>query len=239
MDLGLTGRVALVVGGSGRIGIATARQLLAEGAVVVLAARDRGRLDAAAAELGADVRVAVVDTRDAGSVDTMVRSVVEDLGRIDVLVNTAAPPAGTLDPSLDRDPAAILSAIDGKALGYLRVIEAVLPGMLERGWGRIINVSGQNALLSTSLTASARNSVASIASKVVADAAAGTGVTVNVVNPGPVADEPERDRGIGQPGGSTYVEVAAAVVYLCSEQAAAISGETLALGHRIRGQMVL
>lgn len=239
MDLGLTGRVALVVGGSGRIGLATARQLLAEGARVVLAARDTGRLADAADALGGGVPVHTVDTRDDASVAALVAAVLEQHGRIDVVVNTAAPPAGTLDPARDRDASAILSAIDGKAMGYLRVIEAVLPGMLENGWGRIVNVSGQNALLSGSLTASARNSVANIASKVVADAAAGSGVTVNVVNPGPVGDDAPRDRGIGQPGGSTYEEVAAAIVYLCSEQGAAISGETLALGHRVRGHIVL
>ncbi len=163
----------------------------------------------------------------------------EEFGRIDVLVNTAAPPASTLDPAKDRGPEAILAAIDGKAMGYLRMSEAVLPGMLERGWGRIVNVSGQFAQLSGSLTASARNSVANIASKVTADAAVGSGVTVNVVNPGPVSDAPERDGGVGKPGGSTYEEVAAAIVFLCSRQAAGISGETLALGHRIRGTIVL
>lgn len=238
MDLGLTGRTALVVGGSGRIGLATARQLQQEGAKVVIAARDRGRLNDASEQLGG-VPTFVVDTSSDESVDALVNAVTTDLGRIDVLVNTAAPSARTLDSALDHDPAQLMRAINGKAMGYLRVANAVLPGMIERGWGRIVNVSGQNALLTGSMTAAARNGVVSVAAKALADAVAGSGVTVTVVNPGTVTDEPDRAPTLGKPGDSTYAEVAAAIVYLASEQGGAISGETLALGHRVRGTMVL
>jgi NAD(P)-dependent dehydrogenase (short-subunit alcohol dehydrogenase family) len=223
MDLGLTGRVALVVGGTGTIGSAVAEALRAEGATVVIAARDPG-------EGGV-----VIDTRDEASVLAGVESVVERFGTIHVLVNTAAPSARTLDKARDRDPAQILDAVDGKAMGYLRCANAVLPTMQAQGFGRIINVSGQNGYLTGSVTGSVRNSAVMVISKNLADALAGTGVTVNVVNPGHVVESPSPVVEFGAGGESTPAQVAALVTFLASEAAAAISGESIAVGHRVRG----
>src|SRR5262245_8847669 len=107
MDLGLAGRVALIVGGSGRIGLETGRQLLAEGATVVLAARTAEKVDAAVTELGGagpTLSGLTVDTGDDASVEALVAAVLAAHGRLDVVVNTAAPPANLLDPAKDRDP---------------------------------------------------------------------------------------------------------------------------------------
>jgi NAD(P)-dependent dehydrogenase (short-subunit alcohol dehydrogenase family) len=98
MDLQLTGRRALVTGGSRGIGKAAAAALLAEGAAVAIAARDPGRLDKAAADLGAAAGRAVpalqVDTGDDASVRQLVAAAQDRLGGVDILVNCAARPAG-------------------------------------------------------------------------------------------------------------------------------------------------
>lgn len=234
MDLGLSGRVVLVVGGAGYIGREVARAFVAEGARVVLGGRTRERLDAAAADVGA-AGVVVLDTRNAASARAAVDDVVAAHGRLDVLVNTAAPSASTLDPARDRDAEQVLDAIDGKAMGYLRATEAAVPVMRAAGFGRIIQVSGQNAWLSGSVTAVARNAVVNTMSKAIADDLAGSGVTVNVVNPGAVRDDPASEVGVGRGGESSPAQIAALVVFLASGAAAAISGESIAVGHRVRG----
>lgn len=261
MDLGLAGQVVVVVGGTGLIGRAVARQLVSEGATVVLAARDAARLEATVHELEAAmceleaatagrrerddadtppvpaaVSGVVVDTTDAASVDALVAGVLEAHGRIDGVVVTAAPSARTLDASRDRDPAQILGALDGKALGFLRVAEAVLPHLVAAGSGRIVGVSGQNARLTASVTGAVRNQALITIAKVLADSVAGSGVGVNVVNPGIVADEVPREAPAkGSAGVSTPAQVAALITFLVSPAAAGVSGESIAVGHKVVG----
>src|SRR5690242_8322959 len=147
MDLDLAGRRALVTGGSRGIGKATAAALLAEGAEVAIAARDRVRLDEAAADLGAagrEVAAFAVDTGDDASVRQLAADVRGRLGGIDILVNCAARPAGQAPPlSLPEITGdAFWSDVNVKVMGYLRCAQAVAPGMVAAGWGRIISVSG-------------------------------------------------------------------------------------------------
>ncbi len=235
MDLGLSGRVVLIVGGSGYLGSASAREFAREGAHVVLGGRDRARLEKTAADCVGSVSVVVLDTGDEASVRAAIDSVVHEHGRLDVLVNTAAPPADRLDASRDRDPAQILEAIDAKALGYLRTTVAAIPVMRAAGFGRIIQIGGQNSRLTASVTATARNVVVDTAAKALADDLAGTGVTVNVVAPGGVTDAPSTEVPVGRPGESSPASVAATILFLASEAAGGISGETIAVGHRVRG----
>jgi NAD(P)-dependent dehydrogenase (short-subunit alcohol dehydrogenase family) len=176
-----------------------------------------------------------VDTRDGASVTAAVQQVIAAEGGVDILVNAAVPPANTLDPAKDQDPGQVLDAFDAKTVGYLRVVDAVLPSMRRAGFGRIINISGQNAYLSRSVTGSIRNAAVIVGSKALADSVAGTGVTINVVNPGLVTATPNPVPQAGAPGDSTPEQVAALVTYLASAQAAAISGESIAVGHRVLG----
>ncbi|KQP01353.1 SDR family NAD(P)-dependent oxidoreductase [Leifsonia sp. Leaf264] len=222
MDLQLEGRVVLVVGGTGLIGSAVVERLEAEGAVVVSASRGgEGGL--------------VLDARDDASVAAGMAKVLEMHGRIDGVVVTAAPSAQTLDPARSADPAQVLEGVDAKALTFLRVANAVLPVMTDAGSGRIVGVSGQNAHLTGSITGSIRNAALIIAAKNLADSVAGTGVTVNVVNPGPVTTEPASVVAPGKPGESSPVDVASLIAFLVSPVAGAISGESIAVGHRVRG----
>ncbi|MEV6303232.1 SDR family NAD(P)-dependent oxidoreductase [Actinoplanes sp. NPDC051861] len=229
MDLGIAGRTALVVGGSGLIGRAVAAALVREKARVFLAGRSAERLAAAAAEVDGQTGILTLDTRDADSVNAAIERLIATEGPIDILVNTAAPPASSLDPSRDSDPEQVLDAFDAKAVGYLRAMNAVLPHMRDAGFGRIVNVSGQNAFLTRSVTGSVRNAAVIVASKSLADAYAGSGITINVVNPGFVKPD------ASEIGESTPDQVAALVTFLTSAHAAAISGESIAVGHRTPG----
>jgi NAD(P)-dependent dehydrogenase (short-subunit alcohol dehydrogenase family) len=237
MESGLTGSVVLVVGGSGYIGTEIARQFAAERARVVIAGRDPDRLAAAAERAGSGVSTRVMDTSSDESVSGAIESIVREFGSLDVVVNCAAPAAQTTDPADDTDPAQVLRAVDSKAMGYLRVADAVLPVMTAAGSGRIVFVNGQNALVTGNLTGSVRNGAVIALSKNLADAVAGSGVTINTVNPGIVKDEPNPIPLPGKPGQCTPAQVASVVVFLASPAASGVSGESIAVGHRVLGMI--
>jgi NAD(P)-dependent dehydrogenase (short-subunit alcohol dehydrogenase family) len=222
VDLELADRVILVVGATGLIGGAVAGRLDAEGARVVRAAR----------HIDDGIRI---DGRDAASVREGIEAVVGGHGRLDGLVVTAAPPAQTLDPSRSSDADEVLDAIDGKAMVFLRLASAAIERMRPRGYGRIVGVSGQNALLTGSIAGSVRNAALNIAAKNLADSVAGTGITVNTVNPGTVTPTPSSEVGPAQPGQSRPEQIADLIAFLLSPRTGAISGESIAMGHRIRG----
>ncbi len=225
MDLGLSDRVVLVVGGTGLIGSAVADRLRREGARVVVASRHAA--DGVA-----------MDASDDGSVRDGVARVLREHGRVDALVVAAAPAAQTLDPSRASDPAQVLAAVDAKAMAFLRVASAVVPAMREAGFGRIVVVSGQNAYLTGSITGSVRNAATILVAKNLADELAGTGVAVNAVNPGTVAREPETEVARGQGGQSSPEQIADLIAFL-SSPLSAVTGESIAVGHRVLGVTVL
>jgi NAD(P)-dependent dehydrogenase (short-subunit alcohol dehydrogenase family) len=225
MDLRLQGHVVLVVGGTGLIGRAVVERILTEGGTPVVGARH-------AAEL-------VVDAADAASVDTAVTLLLQAHSRLDALVVAAAPSAGTLDASPNADPVQVLDAVNAKAMTFLRLANAVLPIMTKAGYGRIVGVAGQNAYLTGNVTGSVRNAALIIAAKNLADSVAGSGVTVNTVNPGTVSAEPSVEVEPGRGGESTPEEIADLVAFLISPRARAISGEAIAVGHRVRGVTAL
>jgi NAD(P)-dependent dehydrogenase (short-subunit alcohol dehydrogenase family) len=226
MDLGLQGRVALVVGGTGLIGQAIVERLRAEGATAVVGARHA-------------TDGIVLDARDVSSVTTAITQLMDRHSRLDALVVAAAPSAQTLDASRHADPSQVLSAIDAKAMTFLRLANAALPIMTKAGYGRIVGVSGQNAYLTGSLTGSVRNAAMIIAAKNLADSVAGSGVTVNTVNPGAVSPDPSTAVELGRGGESSPVEIADLIAFLVSPRARAISGEAIAIGHRVRGVTAL
>jgi len=225
MDLGLKDHVVLVVGGTGLIGRAVVDATRSEGAAVLAGSRSGD----------GDI---TLDARDPASVSRAVTSILRDHGRIDGVVVAAAPSARTLDPAANADPDAVLEAIEAKAIAFLRVAQAVLPAMRERGYGRIIGVSGQNAWLTGNVRGSVRNASLIVAAKNLADTVAGQGITVNVVNPATVTEEPSSQVAPGRGGDSSPRDVAALVTFLLSPNAAAISGESIAVGHRVHGVTV-
>lgn len=222
MDLKLQGRTALVLGGHGYIGAAVVRRLREEGAVVVAASRT-------------EVDGIAIDATDDESLAVGLARVTEEHGRLDILVVSAAPSARTLDPDRNSDPAQVMAAIDAKAMSFLRAANAVVPAMVEAGDGRIIGISGQNAFLTGNITGSVRNAALIIAAKNLADSVAGTGVTVNSVSPGLVSDTPATQVQTAKSGETTPAQIADLIAFLASPLAASISGESISVGHRVRG----
>ncbi len=183
MDLGLAGKRAVVTGGSRGIGLAVGRALAAEGASVALVARDARAVGQRAAELAEQTGGTVIgisaDTGEDTSVAAMAAAALDRLGAVDILVNNAA----TANPG--RIPEARLEAeINVKVRGYLRCARAFAPGMVERGWGRIINVAGLAARRTGSVTGSVRNAAVAAMTKNLADELGPAGVNVTVVHPG-------------------------------------------------------
>jgi NAD(P)-dependent dehydrogenase (short-subunit alcohol dehydrogenase family) len=222
VDLGLQDRVALVVGGTGLIGRAVVERLREEGATAIAASRH--------AENGI-----VLDATDPAAVTAAVDAVVERHGRLDALVVAAAPSAQTLDASRHADPEQVLGAIDTKAMSFLRLANAAIPGMQRAGYGRIVGVSGQNAFLTGNVTGSVRNAALIIAAKNLADSVAGSGITINTVSPGTVSASPASEVEAGRGGESSPEQIADLIAFLVSPRAGAISGESIAIGHRVRG----
>src|SRR4051812_48905959 len=144
MNLNLSGKVAVVTGGSLGIGRAIAADLAAEGANVVIVARDAERTEAAARELctatGAKVLACAGDMTDPASIEVVMDKARKAFGRIDVLVNNAgSSPMGRIAETPD---ATWEKSLNLKLLGYVRCARNVLPEMRARRWGRVINVIG-------------------------------------------------------------------------------------------------
>lgn len=188
MDLGLTGRVALLAASSRGLGRAVAEELAAEGASLVLTARGKESLEATAASIrerhGVPVLAIAADVGKAGEPERLVREGLARFGKIDILLtNSGGPPAGPFE-SLDADAWARATALVlSSVVEFCRV---VLPGMKERRWGRILNVTSiaakqpvDNLMLSNSLRAAVTGFARTLATEV-----APFGVTVNNLLPG-------------------------------------------------------
>jgi NAD(P)-dependent dehydrogenase (short-subunit alcohol dehydrogenase family) len=263
MDLGLDGKRAIVTGGSRGIGFATAATLAAEGADVVLVARDQAGLDEAAGRLeghGRRILAVAADTRDDEAVRAMVARVAGEFGGVDVLVNAAALPGrpGAV-PTLERPDDDLRFEIETKVLGYLRCARAVAPHMVDQGWGRIVNVSGLAARQSGNAFGSIRNAAVVALTKNLADELGPAGVNVTAVHPGNTVTErtPElaaelaRTRGIGTAEAMaamatgvgigrlvTAAEVADVIAFLASPRGVAVNGDVVAVGGGARGPIV-
>ncbi len=190
MDLKLSGKTALVTGGSRGIGRAVAARLAAEGVTVAIAARDEARVKSAAAELsalgGGRVVGFAVDMGHEDQVRRLVAEATNEIGPISILVNNAATAAGRARPpalpDITRDK--LLAEIDVKVLGYLFTAQAIAPSMAEAGWGRIINIAGLAARSAGSTIGSIRNVAVAALTKNLADELGPSGINVTCVHPG-------------------------------------------------------
>lgn len=256
MDLGLAGRACVVTGASRGIGRETARQLCAEGAAVLLVARDEARLAEAEREVlaageaaGGRAATLALDVTDPDSGERLLAACEESFGALDVLVNNAGFASWR---DLDEVPEEDWRAqYEINVMAPLRAMRAAAPAMAERGWGRVVNVCSTSGKRPSA--AMAEYSVAKAAelslSRLFADRFAASGVLVNAICPGPtesdmwvapgglaeqsrdLAGAGSREEAIAAAGSKRPIgrlaspeEIAAAIVFLCSERASYVSG---------------
>jgi 3-oxoacyl-[acyl-carrier protein] reductase len=242
MDLGIEGKVALVTAATKGIGLAIAKELAREGARVSIVARTKADVERVADDLaGCGV------TADVTTEEGCTRAVEETqhlLGPVDILVNNYGARAGT--SWKDTTPKELEAAFAGNVLVSARMTQLVLPGMVERGWGRVVVISsvwGREAGGAPAYNAAkaAENSLV----KSLAREHASSGVTVNAVAPGSVlwegggwdrrqkadphgiADFMRHEMPLGRFG--TADEVASVVAFVCSRQASLVTGACIAV----------
>ena len=237
MELGLQGRRAAVAAGSSGLGLGVVRALAAEGAQVAFCGRDEERLQAAAASVDGDVTPVVADLATPEGATGFVAAADDALGGVDILVcNAGGPPAGTF---ASTPFGAYQSALELNLLSAVALCEAAVPGMRERGWGRVVAITSATVREPAShliLSNVARAGVTAFA-KTLAREIAGDGVTVNTLQPG-LHDTPRLDelgaidreavtraipaRQLGDP--DDFGRVAA---FLCSDAARFITGVSI------------
>jgi 3-oxoacyl-[acyl-carrier protein] reductase len=259
MDLGLKGKRALVLSSSRGLGLGVAQCLAAEGAEVMMTARSAERLeDAAKAINAAGAGRAHTFVGDlAGSVDAIHRAAMDAMGGVDILIaNTGGPPART---ALNVKPEEWMPQFQAMVVPVFTLAGLVLPGMRERGWGRIVTIASSgvvqpipNLVISNALRSSIVGWSKTLATEVAKD-----GITVNLVLPGRIQTDrvEELDAANAKAQGKTTDEIAAtaratipagrygrvdefadAVCFLASERASYITGSMIRVdGGAVRG----
>jgi 3-oxoacyl-[acyl-carrier protein] reductase len=238
MDLGLDGKVALVTGASKGIGRGIAEALVAEGANVAITSREQERADETASAIGA--RGYAFDSNDLDAIGPLLEAVTRDLGPIDVYVaNTGGPPAGDpLEFTREQWEAAQRTLL----ISPTEIIRRVVPGMRERGFGRIVAIGGtavREPIDALQLSNAHRPGLVATF-KVLARKFAADGVTFNHVHPGQIAtdrmidtagsiEEAQKRAKANIPAGrlGTVEELAAAAAFLCSQPASYITGTSV------------
>lgn len=261
MDLGLHGKVALVAAASKGLGRAIAEELGAEGASIVLCARGEAALEETAAfirkKTGVEVLAIPGDLSDPADVDRITSAALERFGKVDVLVtNAGGPPSGTFE---SLTPEMWDHAVNLTLMSVINLTRAILPGMRERKWGRVINVTSitvkqpvNGLMLSNSLRAAVTGFARTLANEV-----APLGITVNNILPGftrtarveQLAEATARREGISREAAIEKSEseipmgrlgepreFAALAAFLASERASYITGTSISVdGGWIRG----
>jgi 3-oxoacyl-[acyl-carrier protein] reductase len=241
VDLGIEGKTALVLGASRGIGRGIAGVLAREGANVAVSSRSGESLEEAVAEIGAGATAFPADAADLEGMSALPGEVAEKLGPVEILVtNTGGPPfGGALDNSSEEWDAAYRTLVRAPQ----ELIRASLPGMIDRGWGRIVNVSSSSVrepiphlTLSNAMRMAAVGYFKTLAGEVAAN-----GITVNTVATGRFAterllgaeasEEDEKRASEGIPAGrlGTPEEYGDLVAFLCSDRAAFLTGTVIPL----------
>jgi NAD(P)-dependent dehydrogenase (short-subunit alcohol dehydrogenase family) len=243
MDLQLAGKRAIVTGGSRGIGKVIARVLAAEGVDVAISSRGEQQLKASAQELtkatGRRILPIVADTGKEVDVNRLIEIAIAELGGVDILVNNAALPGG-ISPATKLEQivdAEVLEDINIKVVGYLRTARALAPHLIEKGWGRIINIGGLAIHRTGRPVATLRNVGVAAITKNLADELGPKGINVTAVHPG--ATRTERTEQAAEKDLAENVsigrivdaeEVAWVVAFLASPKSVSINGDAIPIG---------
>ncbi len=241
----LTGKKAIVTGASGGIGAAIARSLHQAGADVTLSGTRRDPLEALASELGERAHVVIANLSDTDELDNLPKAAAEAMGGVDILVNNAGITRDNLLMRMsDEDWEAVLKVNLGSAM---RLSRAVMRGMMKARWGRIVSVTSVVGVMGNAGQANYAASKAGLIgfSKSLAQEVASRNITVNCIAPGfietPMTDalSDDQKQGIFQniPMGKLgqVDDIAAAALYLSSNEANYVTGQTL----HVNGGMVM
>jgi 3-oxoacyl-[acyl-carrier protein] reductase len=237
MDLGLTGRRAVVAAGSAGLGLGAAQALAAEGVLVAICGRDQERLDTAVAQIGRNAIGLVADLSHPEEAGRFVAEAAEGLGgSIDIAVANAGgpPPGAPLETTLDS----YRQAIELNFVSTVALCNAAAPAMRDSGWGRIVAITsfGAREPIVTLAASSAARAAATSYIKNLSNEVAPDGVTANTIQPG--SHDTERIRsmygdsskpGAGIPVGhlGSPADFGAIIAFLCSQQAGFITGASL------------
>ena len=249
----MTGRTALITGGGRGVGAAIAARFARAGARIIVVARTAAQVEAVAASLrakGHEVHAEACDVSDPAAVDRLADHAAAQLGRVDVLVNNAgAALASAVHKTALEDWNRLLSV---NATAAFLTIKTFMPGMMERGWGRVVNVASVAGLRGDryiAAYAASKHALVGLTRAAAAEAAP-HGVTVNAVCPGYLATDMTRDSvaRIMKATGRTEAqaldailqttpqrrlieadEVAEAVAFLCTRAARGVNGEALVI----------
>ncbi|MGD0881165.1 MAG: SDR family oxidoreductase [Acidimicrobiales bacterium] len=231
MDLGIAGKVALVTAGSRGLGRASAAALVAEGVRVMVSGRDTSSLEETRrvlADQGADVGVCPGDVTDPGEPARLVASTVERFGGLDILVaNAGGPPPGR---AVDLSDEALEAALNANLMTSIRLAREALPHMRHAGWGRICCITSytvKQAAPMLALSNTARVGLWGWMKTAANDLAAeSSGITLNMVCPGPHATDRMKELGGSGPMGDP-ADFGSVVAFLCSQQAGFVNGASI------------
>lgn len=242
MDFQIAGKLALITGASKGIGFAVAEGLAAEGVNVILSSRDEKSLAKAVQKLrskGANAHSIVADVSQAESIEALFATCKTKFADPDILlINGGGPPAGKAET---LDDAAWARAYDLTLMSAVRLARAAIPGMRAKNWGRIITITSlsiKSPVANLTLSNAFRAAVTGFC-KTLSTELAASGITVNSVGPGYTATERLQEL-FPKPGDDAKLiasipakrfgspeEIASAAVYLASQQAAYMTGQTL------------
>lgn len=248
MDLGLQGKVAMIAAASKGIGLATAKMLAQEGCAISICARGEEDLEEAAGQIGEDTRTYVADVSDPDDLQWWVDQTNQDLGPADILItNTGGPKAGSVWNMTDED---WLDGVNSTLLNVTRLVNLVREDMASRSWGRIVHITSYVARepsLLLPISSTLRAGLIAL-TKVQAKELAAFGITVNGILPGNTLTDRQRhlaqiraeQSGVSEDEALASLadehpmkrlaspeEIAAAVVFLCSQQASFLSGQSI------------